>query len=341
MAGNYTAIVLVGSFLLGVAIRGLKCPRPWQPIVAAVVLAIGTGYRTDIGLFWLPVFLIILTQHGWRSSALAVILFAILNLTWIGAMLHDAGGWANYRASVAEFGYQAGTLNSVWNLGLLDGTVRYAVKIGMALVWTLGPALVFVPRGVSRLGRLEDGGFLTFLIGISALPALGFHLLIHFGVPGYGFHYLPALMGLVAVGIGRYPTVERPADASRITAGWFLGDRAVPRLIGSAALMAAAFWFYPTDVSPSGWRGDFDLAFCRFTRHGLSAPIRRVPTHWRTANSRDLAGNLFSVPQSVIGERDRPISSEPKGPHPTENPPMAISNDRRTPSSRASASVLE
>ena len=51
MAGNYTAIVVVGSLLLGIAYRGRSSPQAWQPFAAAIVLAIGTGYRQDIGRF--------------------------------------------------------------------------------------------------------------------------------------------------------------------------------------------------------------------------------------------------------------------------------------------------
>src|SRR4051794_31754635 len=49
MAGNYTATVAVGSFLLGVAYRTRMQPAAWHPSAAAVVLAFGTGYRQDIG----------------------------------------------------------------------------------------------------------------------------------------------------------------------------------------------------------------------------------------------------------------------------------------------------
>ncbi len=56
IAGNDTAIVLVGSLLMGIAIRGHRRPAAWHPNAAAMVLAIGAGYRSDLGLFWLPTF---------------------------------------------------------------------------------------------------------------------------------------------------------------------------------------------------------------------------------------------------------------------------------------------
>ncbi len=97
MAGNYTAIVLVGSFLLGIAYRGASNPRSWQPFAAAIALAIGTGYRPDIGTLWLPVFAVVLWQHRWRNAIAAAVVFVIVNLAWLLPMLYDAGGWAHYR----------------------------------------------------------------------------------------------------------------------------------------------------------------------------------------------------------------------------------------------------
>ena len=148
MAGNYTAILAVGAFLLGVACRTWTNPEPWHPAAAAVVLALGTGYRQDIGTLWLPVFLVILWRHRWRPAILALLVFVVLNLAWLLAMLHEAGGWSRYRSQTAEFAYHAGYLNSVWNLGLVDAPLRYAVKLCMALIWTLGPCFLFVPRGI-------------------------------------------------------------------------------------------------------------------------------------------------------------------------------------------------
>jgi hypothetical protein len=276
MAGNYTAIPLVGSFLLGVAVRTWHDPRSWHPYASAVVLALGTGYRQDIGTFWLPVFLIIVWSHRGTAAIRALALFTAINLTWLLGMLWDVGGWDRYRAESGEFAHNAGYLNSVWNLGLIDGPVRYAVKIGMAVLWTLGPGLAFVPRGVARIVRGERGLALSALLLLSVVPALAFHLLIHFGVQGYAFHYVPALIALMALGAG-----------DRLASRVLPGARGPARLAATAALLAAVFWFYPTTYDHPGFRGHFDLAFARSTRIGLQTrPPTRGPALWRTANTR-------------------------------------------------------
>jgi hypothetical protein len=280
MAGNYTAIVAVGAFLLGVAIRGHRRPEAWHPYAASAALAFGTGYRSDMGMFWLPVVLVILWPHRWKRACLAASVFVAMNLALSGAMILDCGGWDRYRAETAAFAYSAGALNSYWHLGLVDGPVRYAVKLSMALIGTFGPALLFTPRGAARLRQMPENAFLTVLVIASVAPPLAYHLLIHFGVPGYSFHYLPALLALVALGVGR--EAEIPPEV----AGRREGRATVPRLLGLASVLAAAFLFYPTDYSAPGWRGDFDLAFCRFTRMGMNTPFPRIhPYLWRTANS--------------------------------------------------------
>jgi hypothetical protein len=297
MAGNYTAIVLVGSFLLGVAYRGQASLKAWQPFAAAIVLAIGAGYRPDIGSFWLAVFAMILWQHRWKRALQAGVLFTVVNLIWLAAMLGDIGGWDRYREQSADFAYQCGYLNSVWHLGFFDAPVRYAVKLGMAVVWTLGPSLLLVPRGLSRLSRLEHARFLGGLMALAALPALASHLLVHFGVPGWSFHYVPALIMLVALGAtGAHVSV--PAQPGRSMRLSFLSrEPAALRLLVLAAMLAALFWFYPTDYGQPGWRGSFDLSFSRFTRTGLKTPLPgHGPQYWRTANSRPMAPTPVSQP---------------------------------------------
>lgn len=271
IAANYTAIVAVGAFLLGVAVRTRRLPAAWHPFAVATVLALGTGYRQDIGTLWLPVFLVILWLHRWRRALLASVLFTAINLAWLLAMLHDVGGWSAYRAKSAEFAYHAGYLNSFWHLGFVDAPLRYAVKLTMALALSLGPCLLFAPRGLSRLGKSRHGAFLILLFSLSMLPPLASHLLVHFGSPGYAFHYVPALLLLGVLGIGRS---NRPAASAPL------------RLIAVTALLASLFLFYPTDYNRPGFRGDFDLSFARYTRLGLRAHLpARQPRTWRTANS--------------------------------------------------------
>jgi hypothetical protein len=277
MAGNYTMIPLVGSFLLGVAYRGWRSPRAWHPWASAVVLAVGTGYREDIGTYLLPVFGVILWRHRWRSALGPLALFTVLNLAWLLPMLHAVGGWETYRKQSADFAYSAGYKNSVWNLGLVDAPVRYAAKMALAFACTLGPGLLFVPRGMIRLAWLPDGKKLAGLLALAIAPALGSHLLVHFGVAGYSFHYLPALVAMLALGIGRASPGQAVAPCE---------SRAVLRLTGLAGLLATAFLLYPADMSRPGWRGDIDLTVARYTKAGLHADLsRRAPATWRTSNS--------------------------------------------------------
>jgi hypothetical protein len=276
-AGNYTAIPLVGSGLLGIAVRTWRDPQPWHPYAAAVLLALGTGYRQDIGTFWLPVFFLILGRHRVKVSLRALALFTALNLAWLLAMLYDVGGWERYRAASSEFAHEAGYLNSAWNLGLIDGSVRYAAKLGMAQLWTFGPGLMFLPVGMVRLARSDRGPFLAALLLLSVLPALAFHLLIHFGSPGYAFHYVPTMVALMALGAGTAPAFRSIPS-----------DRGPARLAATAVVLAVVFFFYPTDYNRPGFWGDFDLSFARWTRVGLRTRLPyRTPAHWRTANSRD------------------------------------------------------
>lgn len=288
MAANYTAIPLVGSLLLGIAWRGRTAPRPWHPLAAALALALGTGYRQDIGLFWMPVFLAILWRHRWMAATQAALLFVILNLVWAIPMLRDAGGWAMYRAETGKFAHTAGYLNSIWHLGPIDATARYALKAGMALGWTLGLGLLAVPRGLARLRSRDGGPFLVALMVLAALPALAMHLLVHFGVAGYAFHYVPALVAAMALGLGRAASPSTSADADRASA---------LRGLGLAATLAALFLLYPTDYARTDFRGDFDLAFARHTRVGLATmPPFRDPDTWRTPNSQRLPGSAVARP---------------------------------------------
>ena len=204
----------------------------------------------------------------------------------------DAGGWALYREESSRFAYSSGYLNSYWHLGFVNAPMRYSVKEGMALLWTFGPGLVFAPLGVARLWRRPNGGKTLALLVLSVVPALGSHLLVHFGVPGYAFHCVPALLALIVLGL-------IPADATEPAAE----RRGVIRLAALSAILAACFLFYPTNYDVPGFRGDFDLAFARHTRVGLRTPTPvREPSLWRTPNSLKPRGTPGESVKELVDE---------------------------------------
>ena len=153
--------------------------------------------------------------------------------------------------------------------------MRYAVKLGMALLWTLGPCLLFVPRGALRLKQTRSGGYLALLLLLTIAPPLASHLLVHFGVPGYGFFYVPALFALAVLGIDGCSHGEtsmmrcEPSSRDQM--------RRRPALAGIGRLHGGSFPLYPTDYDYPGWRGSFDLAFARHTRIGLSNAHSQPP----------------------------------------------------------------
>ncbi len=279
IAATYPVVIVAASLLLGIALRTWREPKPWHPYSASLVFAFGSGYRSDFPLFLVPVFGVILWKHRWKRGGQAALVCAALTLIWAVPMFLEAGSWNRYEETNTKFAHNAGLLNSVWNLGMLDGAVRYSIKLAMALVWTLGPALLFVPRGIVRLRRSDDSRLLAILLAISILPALATHLLLHFGSSGYAFYYIPALLALIVLGIG-------PAS-SGLVADTDAENRKAIRLLGIAGSLALVFWFYPTNYDRPGWLGNHDLAFARYTRAGLSLPMEgHQVAYWRTANSR-------------------------------------------------------
>jgi hypothetical protein len=294
MAANYTGIIAVGSMLLGIAWRGRSDRQAWQPYVAAALLAVGTGYRQDIGVYWAPIAIWIFWQHRWIRSMQAICVGAVIGFAWIIPMLHDAGGWEPFRRQSAEFSYTAGYLNSIWALGPIDSSLRYSVKLGMALLLTLGLFCLWIPAGVASIWRGERGRIGLWMLVLSTLPALGFHLLIHFGVPGYCFHYIPALLALAAVGLESAAFRATSASPGKLAAP-------IAKRVAICAIPAICFfWCYPVDFADRGLKGDFDLAFGRLTRSGLASERpERDPQLWRTLNSNRLAEDDAPRPQNT------------------------------------------
>ena len=58
------------------------------------------------------------------------------------------------------------------------------------------------PRHPPPAGAGKTAVFSSSCCILSVIPAFASHMLVHFGVPGYAFHYVPALLALCVLGIG-------------------------------------------------------------------------------------------------------------------------------------------
>lgn len=266
IAGSYTAIAAVGCVLLGTALRPPDMLRLW---VTTVIFVIGIGFRQDIGVLWLPMYAWILTRYRFREALGAFTGFVLLNLLWLGAMIWSVGGINNYWVQTRAFAQSAGYGNSVFNLGFLDGTLRYAVKLAVANLWETGIAILFVPAGIWAAWN-RSRGKIFWLAALSMLPALVFHLTIHFGVAGYCMHYVPAILVLIALGCSQAATTKA----------------ATAKLAFAACISTVIFMSYPADFGSQNPRAEFDKAIARYTRVGLRLEYPRTGVQlWRTANS--------------------------------------------------------
>ena len=175
---------------------------------------------------------------------------------------------------------------------------RYAVKLGMALLWTLGPCLLFVPRGIVQDRAARE----------RPLPGLPAHPQRHARTrlaPAGPFRRAGLRLSLC-------PGAARPGASwgSDVTLSR-CGDRPPPGLLvcsisrplgspRSPSSWPASSCSTPPIMIMPGWRGNFDLSFARHTRIGLRTPLPdRQPANWRTANSRVMAG-------TGVGRRSRP-----------------------------------
>lgn len=196
------AYAALAVYSTSVALQAWRCWRDgrsvpaWTPFALSAAYAIGGGFRPDLLLFLLPLWIFGHWRLGFRRAVLSGLLVVAIVLAWFVPTIALSGGWTEYwkvfrtytsndvlkRYSVAENGPRAFVVN-------IRDTVKYAGYALYAL------ALPVAGGGIWLLTKIRHWrNPLTTLFALWMTPMLLFYTWLHIGDPGYVFTFLPALL---------------------------------------------------------------------------------------------------------------------------------------------------
>lgn len=148
---------------------------------------------------------------------------------------------------------------SVFNLGLIDGLGRSAIKLVMLLIWSMGPFLLLLMTSLTK-SRHKDAILINF---IWLLPALLFLLFIHMSEAA---HVMPLLAPLYAL------TAIMAEDK------W--SNRSATNLLRIAAIVSIIqFSFYPWRTDCAGYTRTLNAKVAYLSAAGLRHIDHRRDIH--------------------------------------------------------------
>lgn len=279
-----------------VALFAWRCHRErlampiWLPFALSGVYAIGGGFRPDLLLFLLPLWIFGHWRLPLRTIILSGICVIVIILAWFIPTIALSGGWSGYwkvfraytsddvlkRYSVAENGPRALLVN-IRDTAKYTGYALYALALPVA-----GAAIWLVTRWRElREGRTAVRPYIA-LFALWMAPMLLFYAWVHIGDPGYVFTFLPALLLIAA----RF-TVELPEIVARLRLGR-LRQAVVPALLLVViAANTGIFLFRPLALTAHGIRQQdrtIDAKIAYVNAHGDPATTLLVSyesyRHW-------------------------------------------------------------
>jgi 4-amino-4-deoxy-L-arabinose transferase-like glycosyltransferase len=206
-----------------VALFAWRCRRDgrtvplWTPLALSAAYAIGGGFRPDLLLFLLPLWVYAHWRLPFRTILLSGAIVCAIVLAWFIPTIALSGGWSGYwavfraytsndvlkRYSVAENGTHALIVN-------IRDTAKYtsyalyalALPVAGAVVWLLSRV------GAERGGRIAMRPYI-WLFALWMAPMLLFYTWVHIGDPGYVFTFVPALLLIAARFTAEVPRIVR------------------------------------------------------------------------------------------------------------------------------------
>ena len=164
-------------------------------VPAALVLGLGAGFRPDLLLFLLPVWVYAWWGRSLRSLVGGIVVLLLVVLSWAIPMVQLTGGWDAYvKASTEQYGFWAGQSSGLigYFKTVLDNirTLTSVLYNGVGLA--LLPIIYFLGRYFSPQQVVRDARTRLILLWV-AIP-LVFYTLVFMGNPGYILSFLPGLL---------------------------------------------------------------------------------------------------------------------------------------------------
>ncbi|MEK7326697.1 MAG: glycosyltransferase family 39 protein [Chloroflexota bacterium] len=173
---------------------------------AIVVAAVAGGVRQQTLIFLGPMMLFAMLRVGWRRFIISGILGAVISVAWFVPLITLNGGLQNYLYAMSVFSDRFQSTTSLLAGAGWFGLRRNLIKLTLYTAYGWGAALA--ATGVGTLAGLwrrnwpKEWSRVIFLV-LWVAPTVLFYAVIHMGQQGLVFVYLPALLLLSAVGVGR------------------------------------------------------------------------------------------------------------------------------------------
>ena len=171
-------------------------------VPAAFVLGMGAGFRPDLLLFLLPVWVYAWWGRSLRSLAGGIAVMLAVVLAWAIPMVQFSGGWEAYvQASREHYGFWAGQSGGLlaYLQDVLDNMRTLATFLYNGVGFALLPIIYFVGRYFSPQQIVRDAR--TRLILLWMIAPILFYTLIYIGNPGYVLSFLPGLLIYAALAV--------------------------------------------------------------------------------------------------------------------------------------------
>lgn len=168
--------------------------------LGSITLAIAGGFRQDLIIFLIPLWLFITLKYGkkyfWKNW---LIIFGICAAWMLGMIFWDGGFKEYFDALFNQFGYVSGfSVEKRGFLGLIDNYKMMLLFLNEALqpftVVIFFAAYVFLPKKIR-----DDSRSQVLLLWL--LPALIFYIFVHIGERGYLLTFISALVLILAYGM--------------------------------------------------------------------------------------------------------------------------------------------